>query len=86
MADGKDYPNSGILFREKEKRDEKSRDYKGEGDVTCTHCGTRFSLWLSGWIKTGRNNSKFLTLRFKPKDNQSPARPTANADLDDMFS
>jgi len=64
----RDYPNSGILFREKEKKEERDRDYRGEADVTCSACGHRFTTWLSGWIREGRNASKFLTLKFTAKD------------------
>jgi hypothetical protein len=70
MSNAKDYPNSGILFRDADKRDEKSRDYRGEGDITCPHCGSRFTIWLSGWIKSGRKG-KFLGLSFKAKDRQA---------------
>ena len=85
--DGKrDYPNSGILFREPSKRDSRDRDYKGSGEVSC-ECGRRVHLWLSGWIKQGRKG-KFLSLSFKPKDAQQGGAPTpaADADLDDLFN
>jgi hypothetical protein len=72
MANGRDYPNSGILFRE-QKREPHDRDYKGSADVTCG-CGRRSQLWLSAWIKEGRKG-KFLSLSFKPKE----ARPAASA-------
>lgn len=68
--DGKGYPNSGILFRDdaKAKGDDRSRDYRGTGDLTCPHCSRRFQVWLSGWIKLGRKG-KFLGLSFKAKEN-----------------
>jgi hypothetical protein len=74
MANGsRDYPNSGILFKNDSKREPRDRDYKGTADVTCAHCGSRFQLWLSAWIKEGRKG-KFLGLSFKAKepDSQSP--------------
>lgn len=81
----KDYPNSGILFREPQKRDAKDRDYKGTGDVTCG-CGRRLSLWISGWVKQGRKG-KFLSLSFKPKDSHpgATASPAADDDINDDF-
>jgi len=66
MSD-RDYPNSGILFRDDRKRGDKDRDYKGTADITCPDCGSRFAAWLSAWIKDGRRG-KFLSLSFKVKD------------------
>jgi hypothetical protein len=83
--DGKrDYPNSGILFREPQKRDAKDRDYKGGGEMTCS-CGRRTHLWISGWVKEGRKG-KFLSLSFKAKDAQADtSHKPADADLDDLI-
>ena len=81
----RDFPNSGILFREPTKRDAKDRDYKGSGDITCM-CGKRTPLWISGWIKEGRQG-KFLSLSFKPKESNGQPRPAATAadiNLDDF--
>jgi hypothetical protein len=78
----KDYPNSGILFKEPTKREARDRDYKGSADITCS-CGRRTQHWLSAWIKEGRKG-KFLTLAFKPKEpNGQPQRP-ADINLDDF--
>lgn len=63
----REYPNSGILFKNDRKQGEKDRDYRGDGEVTCPVCESRIALWLSGWIRTGRKG-KFLGLSFKPKD------------------
>lgn len=69
MSTNRDFPNSGILFRNDRKDGDRDRDYKGSGDVTCPHCECRFPIWLSAWIKEGRNG-KFMSLSFKPKDDQ----------------
>jgi hypothetical protein len=66
MSD-RDYPNSGILFKSDQKRTPRDRDYKGTADITCPDCGSRFTAWLSAWIKEGRKG-KFMSLSFKPKD------------------
>ena len=68
----RDYPNSGIIFRNDNKERAKDRDYRGTADVTCPHCSGRSHFWLSGWIKDGRNG-KFLSLSFKAKDPQPDA-------------
>ncbi len=69
MSGSGDYPNSGLIFRDGAKRagDDRSRDYRGEADITCPHCSRRFTVWLSGWIKQGRKG-KFLGLKFTAKE------------------
>jgi hypothetical protein len=65
--------NSGILFKNDSKRETRDRDYQGTADVTCAHCGSRFHVWLSAYIKEGRKGI-FQALSFKAKepDSQSP--------------
>jgi hypothetical protein len=79
MTDEKKYDNSGILFRNDDKRegDSRDRDYKGEATINGV------GYWMSGWIKEGKKG-KFMTFSFKPKDAAKPAstRP-AGADFND---
>jgi hypothetical protein len=64
MAD-RDFPNSGILFRNHRKREgSRDPDYQGTVDISCG-CGRRFNRKLAAWIKQGRNG-KFLALSLKP--------------------
>ena len=65
MSD-RDYPNSGILFRDDSKRSDKDRDYRGTANVDCRHCGAHTQFWLSAWVKNGRRG-KFMSLSFKAK-------------------
>jgi hypothetical protein len=81
MSGDKDYPNSGIMFRDDRKRIDRDRDYKGSADITCPDCGNRFQMWLSGWIKNGRRG-KFLSLAFKPMEAR-PEPDLENAPPDD---
>jgi hypothetical protein len=67
MSNDRDYPNSGIMFRDNRKQSDRDRDYRGEADIDCPDCGARSTWWLSAWIKLGRNG-KFLSLAFKKKD------------------
>ena len=78
MAD-KDFPNSGILFRNDRKREgSHDPDYKGTCDIQCG-CGRRFTRKLGGWIKQGRNG-KFLTLSLKPRPEGDDAQASADDD------
>jgi hypothetical protein len=78
MAD-RDFPNSGILFRNDRKREgSNDPDYKGTCDIQC-QCGRRFTRKLGGWIKEGRNG-KFLTVSLKPRPDGDDAQAT---DADD---
>jgi hypothetical protein len=74
MADGKQYDNSGILFRNEDKRegDSRDRDYKGEATINGV------GYWMSGWIKDGKKG-KFMTFSFKPKDAPKAASAQASS-------
>jgi hypothetical protein len=69
MSSERDYPNSGILFKEDRPQGNSPRDYKGTGDIDCPHCGGRFQFWISSWIKQGKKG-KFMSLSFKAKDEE----------------
>jgi hypothetical protein len=65
-----DNANSGYLFRNADKRDEKDRDYAGAVNVD----GVEY--WVSGWAKVSKKNGqKFLSLKLKVKNDQSARRP-----------
>jgi hypothetical protein len=72
MASDRDFPNSGILFRNDGKKTPKHPDYRGDGEVTCEHCGCKLELWLSGWVKEG-SRGKFLSLSFRSKQDSASA-------------
>jgi hypothetical protein len=73
MAD-RDFPNSGILFKNDRKKGDRDPDYRGSVDISCG-CGRRFTRKLAGWIKQGRNG-KYLTVSLKPS-------PEGDAQADD---
>jgi len=58
--------NSGVLFKNDKKENEKHPDYKGNIMVD----GNEY--WLSAWIKEGKTG-KFMGLALSPKDAQPPA-------------
>jgi len=56
------YPNSGTLGKnEKQRPDSKDPNLSGQAEID----GVEY--WLSGWTKTGRDGSKFISIAFKPK-------------------
>jgi hypothetical protein len=81
MAD-RDFPNSGILFRNDRKREgSNDPDRKGTVDIQC-ECGRRFTRKVAGWIKQGRNG-QFLTLSLKPSPEGDGAGVQAREPGDD---
>jgi hypothetical protein len=56
--------NSGTLFVNDKKTDPKSSlpDRKGDGVIN----GQK--VWISGWLKDGKNGTQFLSLSFTPKE------------------
>jgi hypothetical protein len=58
--------NSGVLFRNDKKENDRAPDYKGNVMVD----GNEY--WLSAWIKEGKTG-KFMGLALSPKDAQPPA-------------
>jgi hypothetical protein len=68
--------NSGVLFKNENKDNEKKPDYKGSIMVD----GNEY--WLSAWIKEGKSG-KFMGLAVSPKDGQPPASKPLPKDLED---
>lgn len=68
-----DNTNRGVLFSNDRKQNDKQPDYRGTLDVN----GVQHQL--SGWIKTSKKGTKFLSLQLTP-----PA-PTPKDDEDIPF-
>jgi hypothetical protein len=68
--------NSGVLFKNENKDNERKPDYKGNIMVD----GQEY--WLSAWIKEGKNG-KFMGLALTPRDEQPPASKPMPKNLDD---
>jgi uncharacterized protein (DUF736 family) len=64
--------NSGSIFRNEKKEKENHPDYKG----SCMVGGVE--MWMSSWLKTGANGTKFMSFSFQPKEQQQ-AQPAARA-------
>ncbi len=54
--------NSGSVFVNEKKEKDTHPDRTGTAMID----GREY--WISGWIKIGKNGSKFMSLAFKPKD------------------
>ena len=63
--------NSGSLFKNDKKEKENHPDYKG----SCMVGGVE--MWMSSWLKTGANGTKFMSFSFQPKEQQQAAPPAA---------
>ena len=68
--------NSGVLFKNENKDNEKKPDYKGSIMVD----GNEY--WLSAWVKEGKSG-KFMGLAVSPKDGQPPVGKPMPKNLDD---
>ena len=56
--------NSGSLFKNERKEKDTHPDYTGNGMID----GKNF--WFSAWVKKDRNGKSFMSLAFKPKEEQ----------------
>jgi hypothetical protein len=59
--------NSGSVFV----NDRKDKDTHPDRTGTAMIDGKNY--WVSGWIKKDRNGKSFMSLAFKPKEEQKPA-------------
>jgi hypothetical protein len=64
-------PDSGILFRNRNKQSDKHPDFSGDITIGCEHCGSQSTRPLRGWIHVARTGAKFLTLSCRPKPTNS---------------
>ncbi len=71
--------NSGVLFKEQDKKTPNHPDYKGNIMVNGQ------AYWLSAWIKEGKNG-KFMGLAVSPKDDQPQPQGKPKAKIEDMDS
>jgi len=68
--------NSGSLFREAEKKSERSPDYTGKAMIDGK------MKRIAGWIKQTKSGGNFLSLAIsdpQPKAAESPAKPANDA-------
>jgi len=73
-----DYPDSGVLFKNDYKTDDKHPDYKGKGEYK----GVTFDL--AAWVKQGKNGS-FLSIKFSKPFEKNKQGPQDRRDAPDMM-
>jgi uncharacterized protein (DUF736 family) len=56
-----DNKNSGALFKNDKKEDEKHPDYRGNVNAAGV------DYWLDAWLKKDKNGKTYMRLRLKPK-------------------
>jgi hypothetical protein len=73
MPDEYDNTNSGALFRNERRTNDRQPDYRGEINTACPHCGAATEFWMSSWIKEMRKGGKFMSIALTVKDTPPPA-------------
>jgi hypothetical protein len=66
----------GVLFKNDLKEKNEDRDYSGSATINSRE------YWLSGWKKTSKSGTPFLSLSFKPKE--APAATSKPKAVDDF--
>lgn len=56
-------PNTGSLFKNDKKEADTHPDYKGSGLIEGVG-----EVWLDAWINTSNSGTKYMSLKFKPKN------------------
>ena len=70
-------PNTGALFKNTRKENDKGPDYRGDINIDGT------SYWIAAWLKDGAKG-KYMSLAVTPKEGTVVARP-AKDELDVPF-
>jgi len=74
--EAKDRDNSGVLFRNDRKTEEKHPDYTG----TVTIMSEKWRL--AGWIKKSKAGRSYLSLSVQPDNRPEPAKAAASTEVD----
>lgn len=64
---GYDNNMTGVLFKNKDMKSDKSPLYSG----SCEIDGTDY--WIASWVKKSKKGDSFMSLSFTAKDEQKPA-------------
>jgi hypothetical protein len=72
MSTGQQKDNSGALFKNDRKENEKQPDYKGSATIDGV------DYWISAWINVSQKDgkTKYMSLGFTRKVEAEPAKPS----------
>ena len=73
--------DSGSIFRNDDRATETQPHYKGSAKLSSPK-GEIFDIWVSGWINETSTGTKFMSLKFNPKEKREPAS-TPSMDFDE---
>lgn len=81
--------NSGSLFKNGYKTEDKHPDHQGECKIVCPNCKTPTVFRISAWINDLKNSTgKYFGMKFnihEPKEQSSPVNPNREFDDDIPF-
>ncbi len=75
--------NSGSIFKNQYKTEDRHPDHQGSCKVTCLDCGHESELQISAWINDLKDNTgKYFGLRFSKHKPKQPETPVGRTDQD----
>ena len=76
-----DNTNTGALFKNDDKSNERHPDYKGSLNVGGV------DYWLSSWLKTSKAGAKYMSISVTPKNENNTRKPvqSKSAPADEEF-
>ena len=69
-------PDSGSIFKNDRKQSDNHPDYKGQALIG----GVEY--WVSAWLKTSNNGTKFMSFSYTPKDKQQSGSQRGGAEYE----
>lgn len=75
--------DSGSIFRNDDRETENHPHYNGSAKIASSS-GTIDQYWVSGWINETKSGDKYMSLKFKIKDDNKPKtkRPSLEEEFD----
>ena len=70
----REYPNTGVLWVNNQKREERDRDSRGDATIDGV------DYWISGWNREKKNGETYVKLYFKKKESQAQGAPNFHAE------
>lgn len=87
MSGDYDDTNRWQVWGNREKRDERDRDFRGDTLIECPHCKEKSEYWLSGWKRVAGRSDKAPALSgtvTAKDDSGTRTPPKQSSDPSDM--